>query len=87
MFLCVKYYNGFHVSCAQYRNRLRFLRVQCGQVGARHLDANIDSVVTALTSLFAAAVGRTPRFRAAGGEARENLALQNIQARAIRCIV
>ena len=52
------------------------------QVGAAHLTAVIDPVVEALKLLFVSLVGKEPRFRAHGGvDARENLALQNIQAR------
>ena len=52
-------------------------------MGANHLDSNIDGIVSALIALFETAVGRRPRFRAGGGEERENLAMQNIQARAV----
>jgi NAD+ synthase (glutamine-hydrolysing) len=41
----------------------------------------MDSLVTALRSLFAVVTGFKPQFRAHGGSAAENLALQNIQAR------
>ncbi|BFZ53134.1 glutamine-dependent NAD(+) synthetase [Savitreella phatthalungensis] len=50
-------------------------------IGAYHLDLDMDSCVSAVRSLFGAVTGLTPRFRSAGGSARENLALQNIQAR------
>lgn len=33
------------------------------QVGAYHLSVKIDSVVAAMTNLFAAITGRMPRFR------------------------
>jgi NAD+ synthase (glutamine-hydrolysing) len=51
------------------------------QVGAYHLDINIDGVVTALIKLFAKTTGKTPQFKLNGGTNAENLALQNIQAR------
>lgn len=35
----------------------------CVQVGAYHLNVKIDSVVAAMTNLFAAITGRMPRFR------------------------
>lgn len=35
------------------------------QVGAYHLNVKIDSVVAAMTNLFAAITGRMPRFRCA----------------------
>ncbi|KAK4534762.1 hypothetical protein CDCA_CDCA02G0787 [Cyanidium caldarium] len=56
------------------------------EIGAYHLDMNIDGVVAALTALFVTVTGKTPRFRAHGGSAAENVALQNIQAR-LRMVV
>ena len=50
-------------------------------IGAYHIDLNMDTVVTALTSLFTLVTNFTPRFRSNGGAPAENLALQNIQAR------
>ncbi|KAI9684096.1 MAG: glutamine-dependent NAD(+) synthetase [Trizodia sp. TS-e1964] len=50
-------------------------------IGAYHTDLNIDTVVSALTTLFTTITRFTPRFRAHGGSTTENLALQNIQAR------
>ncbi|CAN6650450.1 hypothetical protein TRVA0_024S01398 [Trichomonascus vanleenenianus] len=50
-------------------------------IGAYHIDMNIDTVVTAVRSLFALVTGKTPQFRVHGGSQSENLALQNIQAR------
>ena len=52
------------------------------QIGSYHMNVNIDKVVTALVETFAdASDGKTPRFTAHGGSVRENLALQNVQAR------
>ena len=51
------------------------------QVGNYHLNVDITSCFDAIVALFAAATGKAPRFRAHGGTAAENLALQNIQAR------
>ena len=42
----------------------------------------MDSLVTAVRDLFAFVTGARPRFRAHGGTAAENLALQNIQVKA-----
>jgi NAD+ synthase (glutamine-hydrolysing) len=56
------------------------------EIGAYHTDLNIDSVVSALTSLFTAVTNFTPRFKVHGGSATENLSLQNIQAR-LRMVV
>jgi len=50
-------------------------------IGAYHTDLNIDSVVSALTTLFSTVTSFTPRFKVHGGAPAENLALQNIQAR------
>lgn len=49
------------------------------QIGAYHLDINIDSLVTAVVALFTTITSKTPRFRVDGGTPAENLALQNIQ--------
>ena len=51
------------------------------QVGNYHLNVDITSCFDAIVALFAAATGKTPKFRAHGGTNAENLALQNIQAR------
>ena len=40
----------------------------------------MDTVVTAVRELFSFVTGNKPRFKAHGGTAAENLALQNIQA-------
>ncbi|KAK2463654.1 hypothetical protein APHAL10511_004405 [Amanita phalloides] len=50
-------------------------------IGSYHIDLNMDTVVTAVHSLFSFVTGMRPRFRARGGSNAENLALQNIQAR------
>lgn len=46
-----------------------------------HTDLNMDTLVTAVRSLFSFVTGAKPQFRAHGGSAAENLALQNIQVR------
>ena len=46
-----------------------------------HVDMNMDTVVRAVHDLFTFITGFKPRFRVHGGSDRENLALQNIQAR------
>ncbi|XP_072045971.1 glutamine-dependent NAD(+) synthetase-like [Amphiura filiformis] len=51
------------------------------QIGSYHEAITIDSVVNAAVGVFAKATGKAPRFRVEGGSSRENLALQNIQAR------
>jgi len=52
------------------------------EIGASHLSFDVDSVVAALLAVFVTVTGRTPRFALDGGTTAENLALQNIQARA-----
>jgi hypothetical protein len=39
----------------------------------------MDTVVTAVRTLFTTVTGLTPRFKLHGGSTAENLALQNIQ--------
>ncbi len=51
------------------------------QIGAYHLNINMDGLVKALQTLFIRITQKTPRFKVEGGSYRENQALQNIQAR------
>ncbi len=51
------------------------------QIGAYHLDINMDALVGALKTLFTRITRKTPRFKVEGGTHTENQALQNIQAR------
>lgn len=51
------------------------------QIGAYHLDINMDALVSALKTLFTRVTRKTPRFKVEGGSHTENQALQNIQAR------
>ena len=44
-----------------------------------HVDLNMDSLVTAIQTLFTMVTGHKPKFKVHGGSANENLALQNIQ--------
>lgn len=50
-------------------------------IGSHHITCNIDTVVSAVLGVFKMAIGILPNYRSKGGEPRENLALQNIQAR------
>ena len=50
-------------------------------IGSYHIDLNMDSVVTAVRTLFGYVTGVTPKFKVHGGSEAENLALQNIQVR------
>lgn len=60
------------------RNRAKDL---AAQIGSNHLNINIDMAVKAMLGIFSMVTGKWPQFRANGGSARENLALQNVQAR------
>lgn len=71
-------YLGTANSSAETRDRARTL---AAALGSYHVDLDMDGVVSAVTSLFAAVTGKSPQFRAHGGSASENLALQNVQAR------
>uniref|UniRef100_A0A182MPM7 Glutamine-dependent NAD(+) synthetase n=1 Tax=Anopheles culicifacies TaxID=139723 RepID=A0A182MPM7_9DIPT len=75
LFTC---YMGTENSSRETRARAATL---AGQIGSSHLDIGIDGAVSALLGIFQLATGMRPRFRAAGGCPRQNLALQNIQAR------
>ncbi|KAG9053145.1 glutamine-dependent NAD(+) synthetase [Serendipita sp. 407] len=50
-------------------------------IGSYHVDLNMDTVVSAVQTLFSTVTGLRPRFKVHGGSSAENLALQNIQAR------
>ncbi|OCT83757.1 glutamine-dependent NAD(+) synthetase [Xenopus laevis] len=56
------------------------------QIGSYHLTPKIDGAVKAIMSIFQVVTGKVPKFRAHGGSGRENLALQNVQAR-IRMVI
>ena len=51
------------------------------QIGSHHLGVVIDTVVSAVLGIFRMATGKTPEFKVRGGCDRQNLALQNVQAR------
>lgn len=50
-------------------------------IGSYHLHVTIDKAVSAITEIFSCLTGLFPKFAKRGGCARQNLALQNIQAR------
>ncbi len=50
-------------------------------IGANHLNVNIDAAVSALTTLLSTTLQYTLRYKTQGGTNTDNLALQNIQAR------
>ncbi|OQR76214.1 putative glutamine-dependent NAD(+) synthetase-like [Tropilaelaps mercedesae] len=52
------------------------------QIGASHQSIIIDTAVRAIVAIFVNVMGgRVPKFQAHGGTTREDLALQNVQAR------
>ena len=75
----------FHTCYMGTENSSRETRQRAGdlaeQIGAYHLNVNIDSAVAAMLRLFTTLTGKTPRFKVHGGSNTENLALQNVQAR------
>ncbi|XP_067105053.1 glutamine-dependent NAD(+) synthetase isoform X2 [Osmerus mordax] len=46
-----------------------------------HMNLSIDMAVKGILGIFSMVTGKWPQFRANGGSSRENLALQNVQAR------
>uniref|UniRef100_A0A3B3XLH7 Glutamine-dependent NAD(+) synthetase n=1 Tax=Poecilia mexicana TaxID=48701 RepID=A0A3B3XLH7_9TELE len=52
-----------------------------GEIGSTHVNINIDVAVKGILGIFSVVTGRWPQFHANGGSNRENLALQNVQAR------
>ncbi|XP_075044348.1 glutamine-dependent NAD(+) synthetase isoform X2 [Mixophyes fleayi] len=61
-------------------------RILSEQIGSYHLTPNIDMAVKAVIGIFTTVTGKVPHFRVHGGCGRENLALQNVQAR-IRMVI
>ena len=61
-----------------FRNRAQQL---ADEIGSDHMSINIDEPVAAIVNTFTKTTGKTPNFKAHGGSHRENLALQNVQAR------
>ncbi|XP_007947462.1 glutamine-dependent NAD(+) synthetase [Orycteropus afer afer] len=51
------------------------------QIGSYHFGLSIDTAVRAIMDIFSLVTGKYPVFAAHGGSSRENLALQNVQAR------
>jgi NAD+ synthase (glutamine-hydrolysing) len=51
------------------------------EIGAYHLNADIDFVTEAFLKIFVLCTNKLPKFKVHGGSEQENLALQNIQAR------
>ncbi|XP_055525563.1 glutamine-dependent NAD(+) synthetase isoform X2 [Wyeomyia smithii] len=76
--LLVTCYMGSENSSKETRQRATTL---ASQIGSYHLEINIDGAVSALLTIFNLVTGMKPQFKAQGGCPRQNLALQNIQAR------
>ncbi|XP_057173238.1 glutamine-dependent NAD(+) synthetase isoform X8 [Ursus arctos] len=56
------------------------------QIGSHHIGLHIDPAVKAVVGIFSLVTGKRPLFAVHGGSSRENLALQNVQAR-LRMVV
>ncbi|KAM9913744.1 hypothetical protein OXX69_001320 [Metschnikowia pulcherrima] len=69
---------GTENSSKETRSRAKEL---AAKVGSFHVDMNMDTLVTAVVSVFQVATGKKPVFKIFGGSQTENLSLQNIQAR------
>jgi len=76
--LLVTCYMGSENSSEETKARARKLSQQ---IGSYHLHIVIDTAVKAVLGIFSLTTGQFPKFSARGGSARENLALQNVQAR------
>lgn len=71
-------YMGTENSSRETRERARKL---AEQIGSYHIDLNMDGPVNAMVVLAASVLKKRPQFKVHGGSPRENLALQNVQAR------
>jgi len=71
-------YMGSENSSDETKNRAKKL---ASQIGSYHLNISIDMAVKAVLSIFSTVTGFFPKFKVRGGSVRENLALQNVQAR------
>ncbi|XP_077420957.1 glutamine-dependent NAD(+) synthetase [Vanacampus margaritifer] len=71
-------YMGSENSSVDTCNRAKEL---ASQIGSIHMNVNIDMAVKGILGIFSMVTGRWPQFHANGGSHRENLALQNVQAR------
>lgn len=76
--LLVTCYMGSENSSLETRQRAAVL---AEQLGSYHMEITIDGAVRALLAIFSGITGLVPQFKVNGGCPRQNLALQNIQAR------
>ncbi|XP_020826509.1 glutamine-dependent NAD(+) synthetase isoform X1 [Phascolarctos cinereus] len=51
------------------------------QIGSYHISLNIDTVVNIIMEIFRVTTGKMPQFLVHGGSSREDVAMQNVQAR------
>jgi NAD+ synthase (glutamine-hydrolysing) len=65
-------------SSAESRQRAKALSAE---IGAYHLDLDMDTAVTTLVAIFTRLTGKEPAYKVHGGTETENVALQNVQAR------
>ena len=77
------YMGSKKMSSADTRRRARQL---CERINGYFINLDIDTVIEAIMAIFEFATKFTPRFKAHGGTAWENLALQNVQAR-VRMVI
>ncbi|KAN0040034.1 hypothetical protein ACTA71_011918 [Dictyostelium dimigraforme] len=71
-------YLGSKNSSQETRDRAREIAKDIGSV---HKEVNIDDISQSFNDAFSQISKKQPQFRAHGGTPRENLALQNVQAR------
>jgi len=81
--LLVTCYMGSENSSEDTKNNAKKLSTQ---IGSYHLSISIDMAVKAVLGIFSTVTGFFPKFKVRGGTSRENLALQNVQAR-IRMVI
>lgn len=76
--ILVTCYMGTENSSKETKERAALL---AAAIGSYHMHITIDKAVTACLELFSLVTGFFPKYESKGGCARQNIALQNIQAR------
>jgi NAD+ synthase (glutamine-hydrolysing) len=76
--ILVTCYMGTENSSKETKQRAATL---AASIGSYHLHIVIDKAITAIIEIFSGVTGLFPKFAVKGGCPRQNLALQNIQAR------
>lgn len=71
-------YMGTQNSSKETRQRAKAL---AAEIGAYHMDVDMDTAVAALIGIFTRLTGKEPQYKVHGGSDAENVALQNVQAR------